>query len=176
MLKNTDEETHHEAVNTKTARSNNYVEIKIPKLSFKETGSNFYLTFVLIIFAFLIGILTSRVITLQNELKNQNLIPAKQVEAITTTNNINQPNPASQTRVDVALGHLPVLGLDTAKVTVIEFSDFQCPFCKRFIDETYQQLYDNYIKPKQHRTHSLSPRGKYQDKAERTPILNPRNR
>lgn len=31
-----------------------------------------------------------------------------------------------------------------ALVTIVEFSDFQCPFCRRFHDETYQDLLDAY--------------------------------
>lgn len=42
-------------------------------------------------------------------------------------------------------GHLPPLGEKQAKVTLIEFSDFQCPFCKRMFDETYPQLKADYI-------------------------------
>lgn len=33
--------------------------------------------------------------------------------------------------VDIKIGSSPVKGKDSAKITVIEFSDFQCPFCKR---------------------------------------------
>ncbi len=44
-----------------------------------------------------------------------------------------------------ANGTLPSLGDDTAKIVIIEFSDFQCPYCKRFIDQTFPQISKNYI-------------------------------
>jgi len=36
-------------------------------------------------------------------------------------------------------------GSDKAKVTLVEFSDYQCPFCKRHFDETASQLQKEYI-------------------------------
>ena len=39
----------------------------------------------------------------------------------------------------------PVLGNKNAPVTVIEFSDFQCPFCERFYSQTLPLLEQNYI-------------------------------
>ena len=39
----------------------------------------------------------------------------------------------------------PVLGNKNAKVTVYEFSDFQCPFCAKFYKETFSQLKAKYI-------------------------------
>ncbi|MFA5991737.1 MAG: DsbA family protein [Candidatus Doudnabacteria bacterium] len=39
----------------------------------------------------------------------------------------------------------PVLGKSDAKVTIVEFSDFQCPFCKQFIDQTFNQIKKAYI-------------------------------
>lgn len=39
----------------------------------------------------------------------------------------------------------PVLGSPEAKVTVIEFSDFQCPFCARYVLDTFPQIKQAYI-------------------------------
>lgn len=39
----------------------------------------------------------------------------------------------------------PMLGNVNAKVTIVEFSDFQCPFCRRFWTDTYGQLKKDYI-------------------------------
>lgn len=47
--------------------------------------------------------------------------------------------------VDVSEGHLPVLGNKDAKVTIIEFSDFQCPFCKTLFDESLAQIKKDYV-------------------------------
>jgi protein-disulfide isomerase len=38
-------------------------------------------------------------------------------------------------------------GASTAPVTVYEMSDFQCPYCRAFADETFPQLERDYIKP-----------------------------
>jgi protein-disulfide isomerase len=48
-------------------------------------------------------------------------------------------------QVDVAKGHLPVIGSNKAKITIVEFSDFQCPFCERFFLDTYPQLKKEYL-------------------------------
>lgn len=37
-------------------------------------------------------------------------------------------------------------GSDEAKVTLVEFTDYQCPFCKRHFDQTEEQLQSEYIK------------------------------
>jgi protein-disulfide isomerase len=37
------------------------------------------------------------------------------------------------------------LGREDAPVTLIEFADYQCPFCRRFHSETFGQLKKNYI-------------------------------
>lgn len=37
-----------------------------------------------------------------------------------------------------------VKGNPNAKVTIVEFSEFQCPFCKRYFDETYNKIWEEY--------------------------------
>ncbi len=36
-------------------------------------------------------------------------------------------------------------GKADAKVTVVEFSDYQCPFCRRFVKQTLPELKKNYV-------------------------------
>ena len=37
-------------------------------------------------------------------------------------------------------------GDEDAKVVIVEFSDFQCPYCGRFYEQTLSQIDDNYVK------------------------------
>jgi protein-disulfide isomerase len=50
-----------------------------------------------------------------------------------------------------ALGKGHTLGPATATVTIVEFSDFQCSFCKKFWAETLPNLKENHIKKGQAR-------------------------
>lgn len=38
-----------------------------------------------------------------------------------------------------------VLGKSSAKVLIVEFSDFQCPFCQKFFKETFASLKSKYL-------------------------------
>ena len=53
--------------------------------------------------------------------------------------------PSLAPKTSIENGHLPANGNTTAKVTIVEFSDFECPFCRRYFTETYPQLKKEYI-------------------------------
>ena len=53
------------------------------------------------------------------------------------------PAPAGPVRA--SLGDVPALGRPDAPVTLVEFSDYQCPFCQRFFLTTLPALKKDYI-------------------------------
>ncbi|MGH2625831.1 MAG: thioredoxin domain-containing protein, partial [Anaerolineales bacterium] len=60
-----------------------------------------------------------------------------------------EPAPASpaspiEARVPVSVDDDPALGPADAPVTMIEFSDFTCPYCRKFNQETFPALWQAY--------------------------------
>ncbi len=98
-----------------------------------ENYNNRILIVALVVAAFLIGALSSKVSFLE---KNASTTQATQTPTA--------PNQAPISKVDVDLGHLPFLGDKNAKVAIVEFGDFQCPFCERFYKQVEKQLIKEY--------------------------------
>lgn len=59
--------------------------------------------------------------------------------------NDNEAAPSAVTIVDVDADDDAYMGEDDAPILMIEFSDFQCPFCRKFYNETLAQIKENYI-------------------------------
>ena len=49
------------------------------------------------------------------------------------------------TRAKVSTSNRPVLGADDAPVTLVEFTDYQCPYCSRFFTTTLTSIKKEYI-------------------------------
>jgi protein-disulfide isomerase len=70
----------------------------------------------------------------------------------TTPQGGTQPNPGTNpgqpqqpTSGTASVDDDPFMGDKNAPITMIEFSDFECPFCKSFYDQTLPQIKKNYI-------------------------------
>jgi protein-disulfide isomerase len=97
------------------------------------------LVILLVVAAFLIGILFDKVQYLekgQAALNNQAAVPAQ---------NGQQAAPTPGAKVNVAVGDFPLQGNPKAKVTIIEFADFRCPFCEQFFTSTLPQITSDYV-------------------------------
>jgi len=57
------------------------------------------------------------------------------------------PQQPTRAQVTVATGDNPSLGRRDAPVTVVEFSDYQCPFCRQFVTATLPALKSAYVDP-----------------------------
>ncbi|MEX0854289.1 MAG: DsbA family protein [Nitrosopumilaceae archaeon] len=75
---------------------------------------------------------------------SENII--KDSKDVTGQTSANQPqsNPSSGI-ISVSLDDDPVKGDPNAPITMIEFSDFECPFCARFFTTTLPLIEKNYI-------------------------------
>lgn len=98
-------------------------------VTFKK--SHFYS--VLVALAFFVGILVGYVIWGQ---EGRAAAPANQAAAAPT-------QPAFR-RYDIPTEGFPSIGPANAPITIVEFSDYQCPFCKRWHDQVYEPLMAAY--------------------------------
>lgn len=57
----------------------------------------------------------------------------------------NTPTPNNVVNAKDLIGNAVVLGGKKAPVTIIDFSDFQCPYCRIFWENTFSQLKKDYI-------------------------------
>ena len=163
MLKSKTEDYNLATMNTKSTRSKKstpaVIEIEQEEPVIESTpDSEDFITFkrshfysVLVVLAFAVGLLLGFVIWGRGS--NTVTVAADPAAA---ANNAAAQQPSGEiaeapvtpqpqyTRYDIPTEGYPSLGPDDAPITIVEFSDFQCPFCRRFHSETYQALLDAY--------------------------------
>ena len=91
---------------------------------------------IMVVFAFAVGILVGYVAWGRG-------LTTQQVAAAPAQSASPEANP-SYTRYDIPTDGFPSLGPEDAPITLVEFSDYQCPYCKRWNDEVYQPLLAAY--------------------------------
>jgi len=68
---------------------------------------------------------------------------------VSTSVETGEPEAAKPTMQDISmqisLDDDAVLGDANAPVTMVEFSDYECPFCKRHFQDAHKQLVENYV-------------------------------
>ncbi|MBI2031697.1 MAG: DsbA family protein [Candidatus Levybacteria bacterium] len=109
------------------------------KINLTDKSYTPILLVLLLVAAFLLGALSTKLSYVE---KGQGQTGQTQTGIQGTVPN-QAPSPGVRVKVDN--GHLPVLGKNDAKVTIIEFADFQCPFCERFFKDTIPNLKKDYV-------------------------------
>lgn len=125
-------------------KDKNTISIPLPAAN----KTQLLLTVLLVIASFLIGSMWTKVQYLEKG--------GLAVKGSTTTANA-QGGTAQQAAVPqaappedtspkkVSVDDDPMIGDKNAKVTMIDFSDYECPFCKRYFDDTYSKIKKDYI-------------------------------
>ncbi|HXS14962.1 MAG TPA: DsbA family protein [Candidatus Saccharimonadales bacterium] len=113
--------------------------LRLPKISRLPMPTSWtpVLMVLLLIATFLIGMLYTKV----QYLEGGATAPA----AGTTAGSQQQAAVTPGAKVDMSMGNLPVLGNANAKVQVVEFADFQCPFCEQWFQTVWPQLKKDYV-------------------------------
>ena len=57
----------------------------------------------------------------------------------------NAPQPNNVKGIEFEIGDNPVLGSKSARLILVEFTDYQCQFCGRYVRETFPQIMDQYV-------------------------------
>ncbi len=107
-----------------------YIELRFPNLSSPYVA----LVIIIIILTAGLGFLTDKVNSLE-----------KKVSLISSNAQLGSDTVTPPQIVDVEIGSLPINGDKNAPITIVEFSDFECPFCKAFFDDAYPEIKEKYI-------------------------------
>jgi len=123
----------------KVKREEDFISNTTPKKS-TPTGIIIALVAVVAVAAFFAGLYFSNLDT--NQVTKSDLDDA--ISRIESKIGNNLPSPTLQP-VKISLDDDPIRGNPDAPITIVEFSDYQCPFCARFYAQTLPLLLEEYI-------------------------------
>src|SRR5262245_41431233 len=84
------------------------------------------------------GITQQQATEILNELRQIRMLLEKQAKPA-------GPPPEQITKARLNLEGVAMIGNKDAPITIVEFTDYQCPFCQRFHVTTFADLKKNYI-------------------------------
>ena len=125
------------AVAAKKEAEEKVISFKVPEFNLQNMKYTPLLMVLLLIASFLLGVLTTKVAYLENQNSGNQQAQAP----------AGSPGASIQpgAKVNVSTGPFPVLGDKNAKVTVVEFADFQCPFCEQWFSNVESSLIKDYV-------------------------------
>jgi protein-disulfide isomerase len=130
-------------MNTKTTKTKSSLQeeqlpVPVPQEEDTVTFKRSHFYSVLVVLAFAVGIFVGYIAWGFNTAPASSLPPvviaASPIPAVI-------PTPVSY---DIPTEGFPSLGPADAPITIVEFSDYQCPYCARWHDDTYKALMDAY--------------------------------
>jgi protein-disulfide isomerase len=123
-------------------KENKSITIPIPSLSMipSKLKTTQVLVALLIIASFFLGSLWTKVQYLE-----KNNTSGSNTAGVAGVTSAPQAPVGDTGTVTVSVDDDPVLGDKNAKVTLIDFSDYECPFCKRHFEQTLPELIKKYI-------------------------------
>jgi len=98
----------------------------------------------LVIASFAIGSMWTELRTLKNGSKLQKQVEEKKEGEVAGEETETEELSEEQWK-ELMSSSAGVKGSDDAKVTIVELTDYQCPFCKRYVDQSMNQIVKDYV-------------------------------
>ena len=121
-----------------TNKNTSSLVVPIPRI----TNITQILVILLVVFAFVLGMLVTKVQDLESKVSTTQTNNTVAQQAATQQLQPPQPTLGKQ---NVGIGHLPPKGDPNAKVKIIAFEDFRCPFCDQWFKNTEPQIIKDYV-------------------------------